>query len=329
MSAVNQQWRDGFERFLALERNVSPNTVRAYLGDVRNLETFLTSMGVEDFGETTLSHLRTWLAAQQSSGVSRTTLARRQSSIRRLFAWAKREGFISLDPSLRLQSPKLEKKLPPVLRNDQMSRLIQPTQNSSGDASEGQPKVGESAESPLEESVHSRDQAMIELLYATGIRVGELVGVDVDDLDLERCVVRVTGKGNKQRTVPFGLPARDALGEWLDRGRRLIRANAETSAAATTSDARAALFLGKRGARINQRQVRDVVSQRLEKLGDTSARGPHVLRHTAATHLLDGGADLRAVQEILGHSSLATTQLYTHVSIDRLRESFARAHPRS
>lgn len=335
-----ESWLVGFERFLSLERNVSANTVRAYLGDVKHFQSFLQTHDRGAFTTVSLTDLRGWLAEQQTSGVSRTTLARRQSSIRRFFGWAKREGFIELDPSLRLQSPTLDKKLPPVLRADQMTRLINDQEQAQARtqklAKQGQkptPRAQNAVDhSPAEQQAPSetdravalRDQAMIELLYATGIRVGELVGIDIDDVDLERCVVKVTGKGNKQRIVPFGHPARDAIGDWLGRGRSSLKTESQADA-----EDRFALFLGKRGKRVNQRQVREVVSRRLEHLGDTSARGPHVLRHTAATHLLDGGADLRAVQELLGHSSLATTQLYTHVSIDRLRQSFSQAHPRA
>lgn len=321
----NEEWLEGFERFLSLERGVSSNTVRAYLGDIRHFEAFLHEHGAAAFAEVGLSDLRAWLAWQQSVGISRTTLARRQSSIRRFYGWAKRESLIEIDPSLRLQSPKLEKNLPPVLRSDQMARLIDSTGAQKRETDATTSRADDSKpRSVVDRAVDLRDHAMIELLYATGIRVGELVGIDIDDIDLERCVVTVTGKGNKQRTVPFGMPAREAVGEWLGSGRKFLRVT-EVSRPTEAS----ALFLGRRGKRIDQRQVRDVVSKRLVELGDTSARGPHVLRHTAATHLLDGGADLRAVQELLGHSSLATTQLYTHVSVERLRQSFSQAHPRA
>jgi integrase/recombinase XerC len=170
-----------------------------------------------------------------------------------------------------------------------------------------------------QDPVALRNLAMVELLYGTGIRVGELTGLDVDDANRERRTVSVVGKGNKERAVPYGVPADAALGRWLDLGRpHLIK-----------PDSGAALFLGKRGGRIDQRTVRSVVDRGFASLGDTSATGPHTLRHSAATHLLDGGADLRSVQEILGHSSLATTQLYTHVSVERLRESYRTAHPRA
>lgn len=322
----NEKWRDSFERFLSFERNVSANTVRAYIGDVRDLESFLETRDVASFGAVTLADLRAWLAFQQGQGVARTTLARRQSSVRRFYGWAKRENLIEIDPSQRLQSPKLEKKLPPVLRTDQMDRLIHSVDGKQKKVENVESSASPQASSakPEDVAVELRNQAMIELLYATGIRVGELVGIDIDDVDIERCVVKVTGKGNKQRIVPFGIPARDAIGEWMGRGRKFLRSTDSSSQSAVS-----ALFIGRRGKRIDQRQVRDVVSKRLGDLGDTSARGPHVLRHTAATHLLDGGADLRAVQELLGHSSLATTQLYTHVSIDRLRQSFTQAHPRA
>lgn len=178
---------------------------------------------------------------------------------------------------------------------------------------------GASPEEPREAALRLRDAAALELLYASGVRVGELVGLDVDDVDLHRRTVRVLGKGNKERVVPFGLPAANALQDWMSQGRPVLWEPA----------AGPALFTGVRGARWGSRQARETVDRALEALGDTSARGPHTLRHTAATHLLDGGADLRSVQELLGHSSLATTQLYTHVSVERLREGYRRAHPRA
>ena len=165
-----------------------------------------------------------------------------------------------------------------------------------------------------------RDVAMLELLYATGIRVGELVGLDIDDVDRERNVVRVFGKGRKERTVPFGRPAAQALDFWLRDG---------PAAAHGRRAPGAALFLGARGRRIDQRAVRTLVHRRIADVPGAPDIGPHGLRHTAATHLLEGGADLRSVQELLGHASLATTQLYTHVTTDRLRQAYQQAHPRA
>jgi integrase/recombinase XerC len=214
-----------------------------------------------------------------------------------------REELIETDPALRLRAPKAEKSLPGVLQSQQLGRLLGSLEEAAADGS----------------PVPVRNRAMVELLYATGLRVGELAALDVDDLNPDRRTLRVVGKGNKERTVPYGVPAALAVDDWLRRGRPLL----------AVGHSGPALFLGSRGNRVDQRQVRTVVKEIFEALGDTSATGPHALRHSAATHLLDGGADLRAVQEILGHSSLATTQIYTHVSVERLRSSYQQAHPRA
>lgn len=294
---------EGFVRYLEAERGRSAHTVRAYLSDVASLLGFAASEGVEDLPGLELGTLRRWLGAESEAGMSRATLGRRSATARAFTSWAVREELIASDPSLRLKAPKREKSLPGVLHQGQVLRLVQGAEAA---AVEGGPL-------PL------RDRALVELLYATGVRVGELSGLDVDDLDPDRRTLRVLGKGNKERTVPYGLPAALAVDDWLRRGRPALATEASGSA----------LFLGVRGRRVDQRQVRSVVRGLLQGLGDTAATGPHALRHTAATHLLDGGADLRAVQEILGHSSLATTQIYTHVSVDRLRKSYQQAHPRA
>jgi integrase/recombinase XerC len=294
---------EGFARYLEAERGRSVHTVRAYISDVESLLGFAASEGVADLPGLELGTLRRWLGAQSEAGMSRATLGRRSATARAFTAWALREDLIDSDPALRLKAPKREKSLPGVLHQGQVLRLVEGAESA---AVEGGPL-------PL------RNRAMVELLYATGVRVGELAGLDVDDLDPDRRTLRVLGKGNKERTVPYGLPAALAVDDWLRRGRPAL----------ATGTSGPALFLGARGNRVDQRQVRSVVRGLLEGLGDTSATGPHALRHSAATHLLDGGADLRAVQEILGHSSLATTQIYTHVSVDRLRKSYLQAHPRA
>jgi len=293
----------GFGRYLEAERGRSAHTVRAYLSDVGSLLTHAVSENAENLADLELGTLRRWLGAQSESGMSRATLARRAATARAFTAWAVREELITADPALRLKAPKREKSLPGVLQQGQVQRLVAGAESA---AAEGEPMA-------------LRNRAMLELLYATGVRVGELAGLDVDDLDPDRRTLRVLGKGNKERTVPYGLPAALAVDDWLRRGRPALAA----------AESGPALFLGVRGKRVDQRQVRSVVKGLLDGLGDTSATGPHALRHSAATHLLDGGADLRAVQEILGHSSLATTQIYTHVSVDRLRQSYQQAHPRA
>ncbi|PYI66620.1 recombinase XerC [Arthrobacter livingstonensis] len=293
----------GFERYLAAERGRSPHTVRAYRGDVDALLIHAVTEGVTTLDGLDLSMLRRWLGDQSEAGMSRSTLARRTATARSFTAWALREELLKVDPALRLKAPKQDHALPAVLQQQQIRRLMAALREA---AAGGDPLA-------------LRDHAMVELLYATGIRVGELTGTDVDGLNRERRTLGVVGKGNKERVVPYGVPAATAAERWLATGRPAL----------ATDRSGPALFLGKRGGRIDQRTVRTVVGHVFGALGDTSATGPHTLRHSAATHLLDGGADLRAVQEILGHSSLATTQLYTHVSVERLREGYRQAHPRA
>lgn len=294
---------DSFERYLRAERGRSEHTIRAYRSDLDTLLIHAVAEGLTQVAQLDLGSLRRWLGDQKAAGLARSTLARRAATARSFTAWALREELIEVDPALRLKAPRREKTLPAVLQQQQLSRLLHDMDES---AAGGEPLA-------------LRNLAMVELLYATGIRVGELAGLDVDDLNRERRTVTVLGKGDKERTVPFGVPADAALDRWLMAGRaKLFKAHSGS-----------ALFLGLRGGRIDPRTVRSVVDGRLASLGDTSATGPHTFRHSAATHLLDGGADLRAVQEMLGHSSLATTQLYTHVSVERLRESYRTAHPRA
>ncbi|WP_052207614.1 tyrosine recombinase XerC [Sinomonas humi] len=293
---------EGFLRHLALGRGRSEHTVRAYEGDLASMLQSAQRDGALELVDIDLATLRRWLGRQSEAKLARATLARRTAAVRSFMAWAVREGMIEVDPSLRLASPKRQSALPDVLHQEQTRRLLDGLAQAAG---HGDP-------------VAVRDWALAELLYATGIRVSELVGLDIDDADLHARTVRVLGKGNKQRTVPFGAPAANAVVRWLGARSALV-----------TQDSGSALFLGRRGGRLGQRQARETVDAALKSLGDTAASGPHALRHTAATHLLDGGADLRSVQELLGHSSLATTQLYTHVSVERLRSSYLQAHPRA
>jgi integrase/recombinase XerC len=292
-----------YERHLVSERDLTPHTVRAYLADVAGLLEHADRMGRTRVTDLDLRTLRSWLAQQQVTGRSRTTLARRATAVRVFTAWLARSGRIPTDVGSSLRSPKARQTLPPVLRQDEAEELIAAAARQADDGS------------PL----GLRDTAMLELLYATGVRVGELVGLDVDDLDRGRNVIRVFGKGRKERTVPFGRPAAEAVDAWVTHGRPRLMA----------PGAGPALFLGARGARIDQRAVRTVVHRRIAEVPGAPDIGPHGLRHTAATHLLEGGADLRSVQELLGHASLATTQLYTHVSTERLRQAYRQAHPRA
>jgi integrase/recombinase XerC len=292
-----------YERHLSAERDLAPHTIRAYVADVAGLLDHATRLGHVEVAELDLRTLRSWLAKQQTMGRSRTTIARRATAARVFTAWLARTGRTPTDAGASLGSPKAHKTLPPVLRADEATGLIKAAVTHADDGS----------------PVGLRDVAMLELLYATGIRVGELVGLDVDDVDRERNVVRVFGKGRKERTVPFGRPAARALQFWLRQGRPAL----------ATDESGPALFLGARGRRIDQRAVRTMVHRRIAEVPGAPDIGPHGLRHTAATHLLEGGADLRSVQELLGHASLATTQLYTHVSTDRLRRAYQQAHPRA
>lgn len=288
-----------FERHLRLERNLSPHTVRAYLGDITALVTRLQATGHESIATLDVAALRAWLHQQHGAGLSRATLARRTACARTFTAFCHRRGWLDDDPGLLLGSAKPSRHLPKVLDRAEVEAVLNL-------ADAGDPK-------------DLRDRAIMELLYATGMRVSELCGLDVDDVDRDRNTVRVLGKGRKERTVPFGAPALRALDAWCVRGRpSLVRDGSGP-----------ALFLGVRGGRIDQSTVRRIVHARLARIGGAPDMGPHGIRHTAATHLLAGGADLRSVQEILGHASLATTQIYTHVSIERLRAAYRQAHPRA
>ncbi len=293
---------DAFLRHLERVRRLSPATVRAYRGDLRDLASALDD---PEIGDIDLEALRTWLWRATQRGDARTTLARRAAAARSLFAWAKDEDLVSVDPSLRLVTPKKGRSLPAVVSREAMVATLEEHR---AQASEGDPLA-------------LRDHAILELLYGSGVRVSELCGLAIDDLDLERATARVTGKGAKERVVPFGIPARDAIDAYLIRARPVLAARSERPSPA--------LFLGARGGALGTKTVYDVVARALRPLVGDAVVGPHTLRHSAATHLLDGGADLRAVQEILGHASLGTTQIYTHVSAERLTATYRLAHPRA
>ncbi|WOQ18307.1 tyrosine recombinase XerC [Raineyella sp. W15-4] len=294
---------DGYRSHLAGERHVSPNTVRAYVGDLTELFEHLGHRGVTSPADVTITDLRGWLAAQQRGGASRGTLGRRASTVRGFFAWARRDGLIATDPSLRLASPKIARMLPATLDQAQAAALMDEARLCAAE----QP-------GPL----GARDVAVLEMLYGSGLRVSELCGLDTESLDRDRRLVLVHGKGDKDRMVPTGGPALEAVDRWLIRRPEI----------ATATSGRA-LFLGARGGRIDPRVVRRLVHRHLGLVTGAPDLGPHGLRHAMATHLLEGGADLRSVQEMLGHASLATTQIYTHVTADRLQQAFRQAHPRA
>lgn len=299
---------DAYARSLADVRRLSPATVRAYRSDLADLA---TSTGDPLVGAVDLETLREWLWQATKRGDARSTIARRTASVRGFFAWAADGGLVDADPSLRLVAPKRGRALPHVAAADALGAALDVLAR---EADGGDPLA-------------LRDHSLIEMLYGSGMRVSELCGLDLDDVDHARRTARVLGKGAKERVVPFGAPAARALDAYLVRARPVLvaRAAEATNAAATP---RGAVFLGARGARIGSRAVYDVVARIVSPtLGRTA--GPHALRHSAATHLLDGGADLRAVQELLGHASLGTTQIYTHVSSERLAATYRLAHPRA
>jgi len=316
---------EGFLDHLRLEQDRSPHTVRAYSGDLASLFDHASRLQLTEPGEVDLGVLRSWLARLRSHGVSRATLARRASAARTFTAWAARRGLMASDPGAQLAAARPGRHLPTVLRQDEAERAMQiPRGLASGSGSRSGSESGSgsgpgSAELPADDTQQMRDQVVLELLYAGGLRVSELCGLDIDDLDLSRRTVRVLGKGRKERVVPIGVPAVTAVSRWLAEGRpRWVRPVSGP-----------ALLLGARGGRLDPRTARRSVHRRLAAVGGLPDLGPHGLRHTAATHLLEGGADLRSVQELLGHATLATTQIYTHVSIERLRASYERAHPRA
>jgi integrase/recombinase XerC len=296
-----------FERELRAGRSLSPHTVRAYCGDVAALLEYAHCHGANAPGDIELGMLRTWLATQHESGAARATLARRGAAARSFTAFAHRSGWLAADPGPLLGTPKARRSLPHVLRQDEMAAILTDLDEEAAEQSE------------LDRAVGLRDAAILELFYATGIRVSELCGLGTSSVDHSRQTIRVLGKGDKERTVPVGIPAIRAVDRWQQGGRPLL----------VTAASGQALFVGVRGGRLDPRTARRIVHTRLRAAGASREVGPHGLRHTAATHLLEGGADLRTVQEILGHSSPSTTQIYTHVSIDRLKSSYRQAHPRA
>ncbi|HST97888.1 MAG TPA: tyrosine-type recombinase/integrase [Geodermatophilus sp.] len=289
-----------YEEHLRWQRDLSAHTLRGYVGDAVWLLDHLVRRGGTRIEDLDLPTLRSWLAHNRTRGAGRATIARRAAAARSFTRWLRRSGLTSEDVGLRLVSPKAHRTLPEVLAPDQARAVV--------DSAAG-----------AEDPVGLRDAVVLELLYASGIRVSELVGLDVDDVDRDRRLLRVLGKGRKERTVPYGAPAERALDAWLTRGRPAL----------ATEGSGPALLLGVRGGRLDQREARRTVHTAVAAAPGAPDIGPHGLRHSVATHVLEGGADLRLVQELLGHASLATTQLYTHVTVDRLRAVHARAHPRA
>jgi integrase/recombinase XerC len=302
---------DDFTSHLASERGFSEHTVRSYRSDLSRLADFAIARGATEADDIDLELLRDWLWRGSQDGLAKSTLARRAAAARSLTSWLARTSATPTDAATRLKAPKSDHHLPRVLTREQMAGILGRVADR---ASTGDP-------------VAVRDLAMIELLYASALRVSELTGLGIGDVDLGRLTVRVLGKGSKERVVPFGIPAKEAIVAWLA-VRPALSDNAEATPGSILGAA-APLFIGARGKRLSSRTVYELVSALLATVPGSGPSGPHTLRHTAATHLLDGGADLRAVQEMLGHASLGTTQLYTHVSTERLKESYRVAHPRA
>ena len=291
-----------YEEHLALVRNLSDNSIRGYVTDLESFLKHMSKLGIVEFNQLEIEHIRSWLANLQSTGVARSTLTRRIVSIRAFTNWAAANGWLTSDLGINLAVPKPHKVLPEVLNLEEAATVLKALEV-------------KAAEEPSALTI--RDLALVEILYGSGIRVSELCGLNLGDIDRTRNTLNVIGKGDKQRVVPIGLPALAAIENYLSKAR-------DEFANQSSQDA---LFLGSRGKRIDQRTVREVVYEAMKAVG--ASMGPHGLRHSAATHLLEGGADLRTVQEILGHASLATTQIYTHVSPERLQSAYKQAHPRA
>ena len=291
-----------YEEHLALVRNLSDNSIRGYVGDLESFLAHMEKLNVLEFKDLTIEHIRSWLANLQTTGVARSTLTRRIVSIRAFTNWAAANGWLTSDLGAKLAIPKAHRTLPEILNVDEAAQVLKALEVKAGEE---------------ETAINLRDLAMLEVLYASGIRVSELCGLNLGDIDQSRNTLSVIGKGDRQRVVPLGIPAIKALLNYLSNGRAEFLNNKSADA----------VFLGTRGKRIDQRTVRGVVYEAMKAVGATM--GPHGIRHSAATHLLEGGADLRTVQEILGHASLATTQIYTHVSPERLQTAYKQAHPRA
>lgn len=292
-----------FQDYLAAVKGLSNNTVKAYCSDISEFFNFSEVKAASDLSSLSIRSLRAWLADQKEQGIALSSLHRRTISLRVFFNWAQHEALILVNPAIRLGSPKIHRELPPSISINQLNRVFI--------------KIRENLNS---NPVRLRDLAIIELLYATGIRVSELCNLNQSDIDYAQSLVKVLGKGNKERMVPLGKPAQLAIEEWLCQREQLTSGKIQEPEA---------VFTGVRGKRIDPRVVRQIVHRAMQEIPNIPDLSPHGLRHAMATHLLEGGADLRSVQEILGHSTIATTQIYTHVTKDRLKAAFRQAHPRA
>lgn len=298
----------GYVRHLESDRGFSDHTIRAYRGDLDDLARFAELTGAEDPATADLELLRDWLWRGSGNGLAKSTLGRRAAAVRGFTRWMSSVGIAAADAGARLKAPRPDQHLPRVLTRAQIDEILADLADRA--------TAGEDGPDPIA----VRDLAIVELLYASAIRVSELVGLKVTDIDRSRMTIRVLGKGSKERVVPFGVPAARALDSYLSAARPVLVEGRPDSGS---------VFVGARGSAMSTRSVYELVASLLVEVPGSGPSGPHALRHTAATHLLDGGADLRAVQELLGHSSLSTTQIYTHVSAERLKQSYAAAHPRA
>ena len=288
---------------LERSRVLSENSLNAYRKDILQFVAFVDEQRVDTLGEVDAELARSWVWSLAESGMAGSSLRRKVSALKGFTAWLAREGHTEGDIGIRVRAPGASRSLPRVLTRHHMDEIFRSLQTH---ADTGDP-------------VASRDLAIIEVLYASALRVSELVGLDLQGVDLDGRTLRVVGKGNKERMVPLGTPAATALGAYLDHARDALLGGGESSV----------VFLSTRGKPMGQRSVYEVVARLLADIPGVGPLGPHTLRHTAATHLLDGGADLRSVQELLGHASLGTTQIYTHVSNERLTQAYQQAHPRA
>ena len=300
-------WRvEAFARSLA---SASSHTAAAYDHDVREFVAWAGRAQLSGPDAVTRVTLRRYLAYLSTRRLARRTIARKAASLRRYFGWLTRTGVLRADPSARLSAPRGDARLPRVLKSAELETLL------TAPPAPAEPRPADERSAPRLHAIALRDTAVVELLYGSGLRVAELSALSPADVDLGRRSVTVWGKGSKQRQVPLSAPSVDAIDAWGRQGRPVL---------ATTESPDDALFLNQRGRRLGPRDVRRIIDRRAP-----SPTHPHALRHTFATHLLDGGADLRAVQELLGHADLATTQLYTHVSKERLRAVYDTTHPRA
>ncbi|MCT1910458.1 tyrosine recombinase XerC [Brachybacterium paraconglomeratum] len=376
---TDEQIVDAFAAHLDLERGRSEHTVRAYRREAAALLAHLREVERIAPAELDVTALRSWLGARAETGAGASTLARSAAAARTFTTWLAATGRIPHDVGGRLRAPRRGRHLPAVLTDEQAGSLLDgivtepaprrsdapapgadadsedaaparggtPTPGATageGTAAGGAPAEERSEVDPVQRAVQLRDAAVLELLYSSGLRVSELVALDLGGIDMAQGTVRVRGKGDKERIVPVGVPALEALRRWETEGRPVLagataagrgtaqapgNGRAGTSAARRAKAPGRALFLGVRGGRLGDRAVRTLVDRYAARAGIARHVTPHTLRHSAATHLVEGGADLRSVQDFLGHSSLATTQIYTHVSAERLRSTVEQAHPRA